>query len=421
MISFLIPANIQVGSITLGFPRLFLLIAFIPTMAFLFKSPDIRFGLVDGLVFGFIFWVSLSIFVNHGLSRIEFIGLKIIEMLGAYIVARVFVRTLADYQYFWKVFGICMLCILPFAIIELLTDKVLLIEMVKPFFNEFEDVSIYYWHDKRFGFDRVQGNFENPILFGVFWGLGFSILLAIHKRIFPKLAFAGGTILMVGLSLSSGAYLALIFQLVLIFWGWITRNSWKTLLGLFIFSYVVVEILSERPAIVAFSTRIAFRTESAYWRIHIWNYGTENVWGSPFFGIGLNDWARPEWLTSTVDNYWLLVAMQGGLPAIALLLLSFSIMLWQLARRKDLPSIALAYRRAYMITFVAMFIALATVAVWSATQSFLLFFLGLGVCLINLKENGQKIKSSPEPRKRVTESPRSVSRDFQKFVIGDPL
>lgn len=412
MVSFLIPADIQVGSLKLGFPKLFLLIAFIPTFVHFFKSSSIRFNWVDGLVFGFIFWISLAIFANHGLTRIEFVGLQIVEMLGGYIVARVFVRTLADYEYFWKVFGICMICTLPFAVIELVTDQVLLIKMVEPFFTAFQDVSIYYTHDRRFGFDRVQGNFEHPILFGVFWSLGFATLLAIHKRPFFKLMFGGGAAVMVGLSISSGAYLALIFQLALMFWGKVTKNSWKALLILFILLYLVVEVASNRPALVAISTRLAFRKESAYWRIHIWNYGSQNVWDNPIFGIGLNDWVRPVWLASTVDNHWLLVAMQGGLPAITLLLSSFIVMLWQLTRRQDLPLAAVPYRRAYVITFVAMFIALSTVAVWSGTESFLLFMLGLGVCLGNLPAQAEQGADLPavEPDKRVQTSPRQRAR-----------
>lgn len=413
MISFLIPADIQLGPLKLGFPRLFLLIVFIPALIYFFRSPNIRFRAVDGFVFGFVFWITIAILANHGLSRIEFVGLQIVEMLGAYIVARVFIQTLADYEYFWKVFGICMLCILPLGFIELLTDRVILLEIFSPIFDEFEDVNFYYRNDRRLGFDRVQGNFENPILFGVFWGLGFAILIALHKRFLSKLVFGGGAALMVGLSISSGAYVALMCQLLLMLWGWLTKNAWKALLILFIFMYIVIEIASNRPALVAISTRIAFRSESAYWRVHIWTYGTKNVWDNPVFGIGLNDWVRPEWLASTVDNHWLVVALRGGYPAIALLLCSFGIMLWQLTRRKDLPVTAVPYRRAYVITFVAMFIALSTVAVWSATQSFLLFFFGLGVCLCNIPADAPKGAPDPEPeqRKRATKSPRQRARE----------
>ena len=40
----------------------------------------------------------------------------------------------------------------------------------------------------------------------------------------------------------------------------------------------------------------------------------------PLFGIGLHDWTRPEWMNSSIDSFWLLMTLQHGILASALLL-----------------------------------------------------------------------------------------------------
>ena len=41
---------------------------------------------------------------------------------------------------------------------------------------------------------------------------------------------------------------------------------------------------------------------------------------NPLFGIGLNDWTRPDWMNNSIDSFWLLMTMQHGLIASFLLL-----------------------------------------------------------------------------------------------------
>lgn len=403
LLCFLVPIHLHFGSITMGLPRFYLLLAFFPALFTLLTARDLRIGAVDYLIFAFILWASLAILVNHGMTEIEFVGLQIVDMFGAYLAGRALIRTPQDYRYFWRLFAWCMLFMFPIALVELLTNRFILHDLLRPFFDVFDNATIHY--PPRWGFDRVQGNLEHPILFGVFWSLGFSSMLVVFKSHLARVFFAAICLSMVFMSLSSGAYLVAIFQSALLAWGWLTRGSWKTLLALFAIMYVIVEIISDRPAILAISTRLAFSSDTAYWRAHIWNFGLDNVLDNPIFGLGLRDWVRPHWLSASVDNNWLLIAMRGGIPAIVFMLAAFAAMIWQLTSRKDLEGDLQRYRRSFVIMFLSMFVALGTVAVWSGTQSFLFFLLAIGVNLANMKQPGngqQEPEPEAEPASRYT-------------------
>lgn len=379
VLSFLIPAHLHFGSITMGFTRLYLLLAFFPCLVMFFRGKNFKINAVDILMVGFIIWATLSIMVNHGAAMIEFMGLQVVDMFGAYLLGRVLIQTPSDYRAFWRFFGYAMVVVAPVAAVELLTERFILHEILGGFLDVFDNATIGY--PRRWGFDRVQGNFEHPILFGVFWGLGFASMLAVFPSFVGRAVFGGLCVALTAMSLSSGAYLVILFQVSLLMWAWATNNSWKLLLVLFAIFYIVLEIISDRSALVALSTRLAFSSGTAYTRVYIWTYGIQNVIDNPIFGLGLNPWVRPHWLTSSIDNNWLLLAVRGGFPTIFFLLAAFVTMGAKLITAKGLPKITMLYRRNFLITFVAMFIALGTVAVWSGTASFLFFLLGMGTSL----------------------------------------
>ena len=227
--------------------------------------------------------------------------------------------------------------------------------------------------------------------------------LSVFRSQPTRFFFMGCGMLVVGMSLSSGAYMAVMIQLALLTWGVVTKGRWGLLLILFAVLFVVVEILSDRPAIIAIATRLAFSSETAYWRVLIFEHGMNNVWANPVFGLGLRDWVRPYWLADTVDNQWLLTAMRAGLPAFLFQMSAFGMMIWMLARRRDLPPLVQKYRRNYLISFVGMFIALGTVAVWSGTQAFLWVLLAMGTSLaLSPAETPADQEESPSPTRAGT-------------------
>lgn len=379
MFSFLIPGNITVASVTMGFPRLILAISLVPATLILLSNPKYKLTWVDTLVIGYAFWVFISVLINNGFARIQFAGLQVVETLGAYSLGRIMFLSIDAYRLFWRVFGYSMLFMLVIGMIELITERFVMHQFFAPFIDVFENSTLNY--PKRMGFDRVQGNLEHPILFGVFWGFGMMHFLSVFDSRISQFFFMTCCILVVGISLSSGAYLALMMQLALLAWAVITKGRWKLLMILFALLYVVVEILSDRPAIIAITTRLAFSSDTAYWRVLIFEHGMNNVWANPIFGLGLRDWVRPHYLTSSIDNQWLLTAMRAGFPAFFLQMGAFGTMIYMLLKRQDLSPLVQKYRRNFLISFVGLFLALGTVAVWSGTQAFLWVLLAMGTSL----------------------------------------
>ena len=167
-------------------------------------------------------------------------------------------------------------------------------------------------------------------------------------------------------------------QIGLILWGRLTGNRWWLLTILFSVTYVTLDLLSNRGPVILMIETLTLNPQTAWWRVHIWNFGTQSVMAHPFLGIGLNDWARPEWLASTVDNFWLLLAMRHGLPAALMLVLGLVWHVWQIIRARDLSDADAQIRTAYIISFVALCFGLSTVHAWGAPSVLIMFYFGMG-------------------------------------------
>ena len=129
-----------------------------------------------------------------------------------------------------------------------------------------------------------------------------------------------------------------------------------------------------------------FSAHNAYWRSLIFEWGMINLWGSPIFGIGLNDWVRPFFMhSSSIDNFWLLNAMQYGIPGFVLLGVGYLPALWWVGRRNfDADQRLFQLRRAWMLTFAGLTLTLCTVHVWTSIYSFVFFLFGAGMWFLTV-------------------------------------
>ena len=137
----------------------------------------------------------------------------------------------------------------------------------------------------------------------------------------------------------------------------------------------------------------------------------ENVMGSPIFGIGLNDWARPSWMHSgSFDNFWLLQAMRYGIPSFVFLALAIAASIWSITRAQGLSFGQKQCRTAYMVALTGLLFTLATVHVWGSTSVFFMFYIGAGVWIAQAGETAAA-EEEPEPGpRRGTARPRSAPR-----------
>jgi hypothetical protein len=198
-------------------------------------------------------------------------------------------------------------------------------------------------------------------------------------------------------------------QIFMILWDKLTRGSWKLLSGLTLGVYVFLELFSNRGPVVLLIETMTLNPRTGWWRIHIWNYGTNSVYQHPIMGIGLNDWERPYWLASTVDNFWLLMAMRHGLIAAMFVCLAFALHFLFVVRARHVDPGTQSIRTGYLITLAGLLFVLATVHVWNEMAVFAMFFLGAGSFLYSAKQIVVKnqVASSEPAAETISSSPYS--------------
>ncbi|MEX0279697.1 MAG: O-antigen ligase family protein [Arenibacterium sp.] len=375
----LFPMLIAVGPFILLPFRIVLLILFIPALICLLSGRSGRILWADWLIVAAGFWAALAMFVNHGVGEvIEPVGINTLQFVGAYLLARATIRNSGDFRKFVNVFFVILLVLVPFAAFESLTGRTILLDALPN--------SVRVVHPPmRWGMRRAQVLFSHPILFGVFSAIAFSLFFYVltgFRRYLGLMLSTGGAFF----SLSTGALMSVIFQFGFMMWELATRprpSRWLTFGILTAVSYIVVDLLSNRNPFHILVDYATFNTASGFNRILIWNFGTQNVASNPIFGIGMNDWARPSWMSNSVDNYWLLETMRYGLPFIIMYVTAIIMVLLKVARAPLSDPLDKACRAAFLTSMGGIILAGGTVHYWHTIQSFIMFFFGAGVWAIS--------------------------------------
>lgn len=386
LVSFALPpeTSLSLGSLRLSPYRVLLIVMFFPAINKMFQNRRNPVGAADYLMLGHSLWATIALLVTMGVGEgIETAGIYVFETFGAYVLARAYVQTVDDYRLVLKLAFTITASLLVFAVAESLSGIHLLRE---PFKAVLGGPGPHYI-EPRLGLTRAFASFEHPILFGVFAASSFAGTFYVlcggetNKETIKKLAVVVGAAFF---SLSGGPYTALALQIGLIAWDRITRGiqgRWYMLLGLFALAWVMLSLFSNRSPILVFISYLTFSANSAYNRVHIWNYGTAEVGRHPLVGIGLNDWIRAPWMSSSMDNYWLLTTVRYGLPALIFLVSAILvIVLAQNANRRT--SVAGKHAiKAWLVTLFAYTLAGLTVHFWNALMVQFFFFIGCGMAL----------------------------------------
>lgn len=324
--------------------------------------------------------------VNHELEfALEPAGILIIETLGPFLLARKLIRDEASFLAMVRTLYLTVICLLPFAAFEALTERPIILDLLGRVATVFGNADM----DPRMGLERAQVVFEHPILYGAFctstFGLAYYILAS--ARTFRRRFFRCFPIIVAAIfSVSSGAIASIVTQIILLGWDYISRsirNRWRLFGLLFLSAYMLVDLLSNRTPFHVLVTYLTFSTRSAYNRIHIWNFGSAEVARHPFFGIGLGDWTRPDWMSSSMDNFWLVIAVRYGLPTFLAFAGAVLLIMWRLGQI-DIPRGAMmnAYRSGLLVSLGGLIIAGSTVHYWNAIYCLFIFLVGSGVWMI---------------------------------------
>lgn len=382
--SLIVPFSLNLGPVHLSLYRIVLVLAFCSVMLYWLSG---RAGPIRGfdicIILAFI-WATIAYFVVHpSLAMIETSGILVIEAVGSYLISRTLIRSREDFERVMRFFLLLVSILFPFALYETLTGRPIILE----FFNRIGDSYTILYQDPRLGLERAQVVFDHSIPYGAFVSAGFSLAFYLYGARDQKLQrFFLCMIVSISalFSVSSGALLAIFFQFGLIIWTKVTRSMshrWLVLTLLFLFLYLGIEALSNRSAPHVFVSYMSFSEMSGYNRILIFNYGMENIWQNPLFGLGLGDWDKPIWMGDSVDNFWLLIAMRHGLPAFMLFTIGVLWLLASVGSRALKTSEMVKTRYAFMFSIIGMLLVGITVHYWGALLAFFMFLLGSGAWL----------------------------------------
>ncbi len=421
LLSLIMPFILFVGPLRLSVYRIFLILTFLPAVLAWISGAAGRIRLADILIFLFCCWSSLSFLVLHGGEAVQASGILFFETFGAYLIARVYVRSAQAFRQVVKVLFLIAICLLPFAILEAVTGRNLLLDIANSIYSSYSRVV----KNPRLGLDRVQSTFEHPILFGVFVGSAIALTYLVLGHAWSVMRRAGAAFLVLltaGLSLSAGPMSGMMVQLMLLIWNWVLRNMksrWKLLAFLAAAAWIFLELAANRSPAQIFISYFSFDLRSAYTRLHIWNFGTASILNNPLFGIGFNEWERPPWMTTSIDMYWIVAGVRHGIPAMALQLAAFFAVLLPLIFRKGLDDFQSACRLGVVCCLLSFFLVGWTVHYWNATYVLFHFLLGAGMWLLDAKaEDGTATPKDAEPILRRQRYSRGAAADLPTTRFG---
>ena len=412
-----LPIHFNLGPIFMTGVRAMLLITTIPIVLRLFSGQLGRVLPTDVLLLVYSVWSLITLYVNSPLDAVSYGGSYVLEVFGSYLLARCFVRTPEQFRAMCRGLFAVLIFSLPFAIYETQTGRAPIPVFIGKLPGIFSYGDYYgFLSGRRLGLERAQVIFSHPIHYGVFCAsltslafVGFKGLVGTFRRFMLSALVCVGVIC----SVSSGAILPMILQFGLIFWAWVfnrVQARWIILSSLFAFFYAVVDIISNRTAIEVFLEYGTLSPQTAYARKQIFEWGMVNVWKHPFFGIGLNEWERAAWLSSSMDNFWLLSTVRYGIPGFLLLIIAYLMVVWA-AIRRDFGDggVIWQFRRAWVFTQVGMVLTLCTVDVWETALSFVFFLLGAGVWLVSVSAD-----AGSDPTKSAVAAPESRYTRFSR-------
>jgi hypothetical protein len=382
ILSFLCPSELSIFIDGLRLPphRVVLLIL-IPIAVFrILMRADIRIRSWDVALIIFGLWTTY-VYQHHTGDWDGFIfgASQALDSVGAYIVTRAYVRTP---QHCLAVLKVMMGAIVTAALIalpETLFGELYTHALMRDLTGVVQPVGI----DKRLGLTRAYGTFDHPIHYGTFCAGLFAFLWAAERR---QAARGKRAALVTGaafLGLSSAPLLSLIMQATMLLWERLTRGvAMRATITVAIICglYLGASLVSNRSPINLIATSMTFDSWTGFYRLQIWEHGLQNVWGSPWVGIGQAEWDRPTWMvSSTIDSFWLVITMRSGIPAFLILTTAIAL-LGRAVVVRGCQSRDAGLRRistGWMMSLIALCLVGTTVHYWNVLFAYFFFFLGM--------------------------------------------
>ncbi len=246
-------------------------------------------------------------------------GSNVLEFVLPYMIARLYLTNFRDIQRAVNI--ICF--VMAFAGVVAMLDEITGRYILRTTLGQLTGwLRPDYRYDYRGGLMRAAAMFEHPILLGA--ASAMTIMLATSIKSAAKYAIISLMFCGLILAISSGPIGSLFIALLLLIYrsmlpGLLAR--WRLLTGSVLGFFTIFIVFVDKP-LNRLLNYLTFDVASAYYRIMVWDAALPLVINSPWVGIGLGeDWARENWMGSSVDAFWLRLAMQYGIPGVTLIFL----------------------------------------------------------------------------------------------------
>ncbi|MGB3796543.1 MAG: O-antigen ligase family protein [Alteraurantiacibacter sp.] len=342
----------------------------------------LRFTWVDLLVVGSAVWILLASYQTSGSIATGFIqfGAHFVDITLAYFMARVAIRSPRDL----RIFLILIAPGIGVTAFIVLQEAVTHVRFLQPLASSMTGVPMRLPDDTRLGFLRGAASFPHPILAGIFLASLLPLYLASGIRGWPKvIGIISAAIAF--FTMSSAALLGLVAGTSLWFFDWMVEKienlKWRMLLFFSAIMYTAVELTSNTGFYALLVRYASLNTATAYNRVLIIRFGSENIARNPWFGIGYDDWDRPVWMYSgSFDHFWLIMALRFGIPVLVMLgLATFVGIVSTAVKSNKVPLQDRRLLRGVAISLAVFSLGALSVSLWLSVLVWFSMLLGIAV------------------------------------------
>ncbi|WP_276946486.1 O-antigen ligase family protein [Haematobacter massiliensis] len=351
------------------------------TFVILPKLPSLKMQSYDWLIVAHALWTATALILLYGTgSGIQSSGFYLLEFLVVYLVARIYLRTPGQIKATVNVLFIMVAVSAAFAIPEGLTGRPIVHEIARAMTGNYYPLN----HETRMGIFRAKSFFEHEILYGVFVA---STLALVWFTSTPEQRSWKAPLIGIATFFSASSAPLMIFtlQIWLLLLERFTRHIKNRLMviGGVIGAFLLMVDTFTGRGVIGIITMLALNPSTAWNRRLIWEFGIDDVLRYPFFGFEPITYSRPNYLGASVDNYWLLIMMRSGIPALVFLFLGMLLIWLAIARLGNKNDLIVRLRNGWGMAILALLLTGATVAFFGKLQPLFSFFIGFGAALAN--------------------------------------
>lgn len=381
--------RVTVGSTVLYAPRI-VYVAAIPWIVSNLVSGRLKFKLADWLIFAGSVWMPTSFMLYYGFENGIIRGTALgLDVFMPYVFGRLAIQNLNDFRRLLVITAPGILI----AGLSMLAESYVQHEIVRPAFARIFS-PLPRWEnglvvgereafvDYRFGILRVAGPFSQPIIGAAFMSSFLVLYVTSGLRNWPLWVGLMTFFFMIVTFSSSGTFL-LTMALIIYAYDAIQRNvgflNWK--LGLVAVGLVIgVAQGASNRGVWGLLAALSYSPETAYFRREIWTYGSRWALKHPLIGAGFTPYDRPRWMvTTSVDHYWLLLAMRHGLIEAILLMAGMIAVIWAAVRALPFSQNLIDRRAQFglLTTIGALFVVEFTFFLFGAMQYWHYLLIGI--------------------------------------------